>query len=63
MLSVFSRSQACAKLIATTTNLKLSSQNNGGRPVPRKTTALIGQCYYSQIRSETNATPVSGSTK
>jgi hypothetical protein len=34
-LSVRSRSQAWAKLIATATNVNVSSQNHGGRPASR----------------------------
>ena len=34
-LSVLSRNQAWAKLIATATNVNVSSQNHGGRPASR----------------------------
>ena len=34
-LSVFSRNQACTKLIAIATNVNVSSQNHGGRPASR----------------------------
>src|SRR6202158_2300524 len=61
-LPVFSRSQPCAKLIATAPNVNVSSQNQAGSPTPACTTDVIGWCQAAQMIPDTSATPVNGST-